>query len=265
VHDTRAVDLNCDLGESFGSYVIGLDEDVMRFITSANIACGFHAGDPVTMKKTVDLAIKQGVSLGAHPGFPDLLGFGRRDMLITPAEATAYIIYQIGALWAFVTAAGGTLQHVKPHGALYNMAAKNPELARAIAKGVSLVDRDLILVALSGSELYRAGKEAGLKVAGEVFADRAYAADGSLVPRGKPSSMIKDPALAALRVSRMMTEGVVTAITGEEVKVKADTVCIHGDTPDAVSFADKIYEQLAAAGIEVIPMGRFISAARGDL
>lgn len=262
MHDTRSVDLNCDLGESFGSYVLGLDEEVMQHITSANIACGFHAGDPVTMQKTVNLAVKQGVALGAHPGFPDLLGFGRREMQIAPAEATAYIIYQIGALGAFATAAGGLLQHVKPHGALYNMAAKMPELAQAIVKGISLVDRDLILVALSGSELYRAGKEAGLKVAGEVFADRAYAADGSLVPRGKPGAMIKDPAVAALRVHRMVTEGKVTAITGEEVDVEADTVCIHGDSPDAVLFAGKVKQQLVAAGIEVIPMGRKIATAR---
>lgn len=241
---------------------MGLDEEVMQYITSANIACGFHAGDPVTMQKTVALAIKQGVALGAHPGFPDLLGFGRREMHIAPAEATAYIIYQIGALRAFITAAGGLLQHVKPHGALYNMAAKMPELAQAIVKGISLVDRELILVALAGSELYRAGKEAGLRVAGEVFADRAYAADGSLVPRGKPGAMIKDPAVAALRVYRMVTEGKVTAITGEELDVQADTVCIHGDSPDAVVFASKVNQQLVAAGIEVIPMGRIIAAAR---
>jgi UPF0271 protein len=262
VHDTRSVDLNCDLGESYGPYTMGLDEEVMPYITSANIACGFHAGDPLTMEKTVTLALKQRVAVGAHPGYPDLLGFGRRDMYLAPAETTAYIIYQISALRGFVEAAGGILQHVKPHGALYNMAAKDLELARAIVKGIALVDRELILVALAGSLLYRAGKETGLRVASEVFADRAYAPDGSLVPRGKQGAMIKDPQAAALRVERMVTEGKVTAITGEDLEVQADTVCIHGDTPGAVLFAREIKQHLVLAGIEVIPMGRIFASAR---
>ncbi len=233
----------------------------MEYITSANIACGFHAGDPLIMQKTVRLAMERGVAVGAHPGFPDLLGFGRRDMAVSPQEASAYITYQVGALAAFVQSAGGRLQHVKPHGALYNMAAKDPVLAKAIAGAVAAMDRELVLVALAGSALYHAGREAGLKVAGEVFADRAYTADGNLVPRSNPQALIKDPVEGARRVRRMVVEGVLTALTGEELPVQADTVCVHGDTPDAVAYVADIRRLLLQEGITIAPMANIVGKA----
>lgn len=252
------VDLNSDIGESFGNYKLGLDEEVVKYISSANIACGWHAGDPMVMENTVTMAVKEEVGLGAHPGYPDLIGFGRREMKVTPKEAKNYIKYQIGALWAFAQDKEVKLQHVKPHGAFYNMAAKNRELAMAIAQGIYEVDKDLILVGLSNSELTKAGKQVGLRVANEVFADRAYNTDGTLVSRKEEGAVIHDTNLAISRVLRMVKEGKVEAINGEDISIQADTICVHGDNPQAVAFVKTIRDTLQREGIEVVPMGSFI-------
>lgn len=252
------VDLNSDIGESFGDYKLGMDEEVLKHISSANIACGFHAGDPLTMDKTVEMAVGENAAIGAHPGFPDLMGFGRREMKITAEEAKCYIKYQIGALWAFARSKGVSLQHVKVHGAFYNMAAKDAGLSEAIAQAIYETDKDLILVGLANSEMIKAGKKANLKVANEVFADRAYNKDGTLVSRKKEGAMIHDEDEAILRVLRMVKEGKVTAITGEDIDIQADTICVHGDNPRAVEFVEKIKRALQAEGVEVVPMGSFI-------
>jgi len=253
------VDLNCDLGESFGAYTLGMDEQVIEYISSANIACGYHASDPVVMQKTIRMAKKNGISVGAHPGMPDLLGFGRRNMNISPSEAKVYVQYQIGALYAFCKAAGIPLSHVKPHGALYNMAGKDYKLAKAICEGIFEFDSDLILLALSGSEMMRAAKDTGLKAAKEVFADRAYEEDGSLVARTKPGAMITDEDLAIQRVIRMIQGGKVTAITGKDILIEADSICVHGDGVKALEFVKKIRAALDAKGISVSPLARIIS------
>lgn len=252
------VDLNSDIGESFGNYNLGLDEEVAKYISSANIACGFHAGDPNVMEKTVKTAISENVSIGAHPGYPDLMGFGRRNINVSANEVKNYIKYQIGALWAFAQSSGIKLQHVKPHGAMYNMAAKNKELAKAIAEGIYEVDSDLILVGLANSELIRAGLEVKLKVANEVFADRAYNTDGTLVPRGKEGAVIHDTDIAIKRVIKMVKEGKVKTITGEEINIKADTICVHGDNPQAVDFVNNIKKTLENEGIQIVSMKNFI-------
>ncbi len=253
------VDLNSDLGESFGNYKLGLDEEVLKYISSANIACGWHGGDPMVMDKTVELAFKENVAIGAHPGFPDLMGFGRREMKVTKIEAKSYIKYQIGALWAFLQIRGLTLQHVKPHGALYNMAASDKELARAIAEGIYEVDKKLILVGLANSELINAGVEVGLKVANEVFADRAYNNDGTLVSRSKEGAIIHDKELAISRVVRMVKLGKVKSITGEDINIKADSICVHGDNPQAVEFVNSIRKTLEVESVDIMPMGNFIT------
>ncbi|WP_437830285.1 LamB/YcsF family protein [Niallia taxi] len=245
------IDLNCDLGESFGAYSLGMDEDILRFVTSANIACGFHAGDPSVMQKTVKLALKNNVQIGAHPGLPDLAGFGRRNMNITPQEAHDMVIYQIGALAGFVKAEGTRMQHVKPHGALYNMAAKDSKLAIAIAEAVYKVDSELILFGLAGSELVRAGAKIGLQTANEVFSDRTYQADGTLTPRTEPDALIHDKKQAVGQVVRMIKEGKVLSRQHVDVPVKADTVCIHGDGAAALAFAQQIKETLELSGIEI--------------
>ena len=229
-----AVDLNCDLGESFGNYKCGLDEEVIPFISSANVACGFHASDPVVMAKTVALAKEQGVRVGAHPGYPDLVGFGRRNLAASPAEVKAMVQYQIGALKAFCTAQGIKLQHVKPHGAMYNMAGKDEKLATAIAEAIKEVDPELILLAPSSSKMMGAAKAVGLRVAKEVFADRAYEEDE-----------------AVARVIKMIKEGTVTAITGKEIPVEANSVCVHGDGPKALAFVQKIRKALEAENIRI--------------
>lgn len=252
------VDLNCDMGESFGRYRIGADEALMPFITSANIACGYHAGDPLVMDRTVRLAVKHGVGVGAHPGFPDLMGFGRRQMQLGPEEIENYILYQVGALAAFAQAVGAELAHVKPHGALYNMAAKDRTLAEAIVHGVARFSRELILVGLAGSRLVEAAEEAGLRVAQEGFADRAYSPDGTLRSRRLPGALIEDPKVAAERAVRMARDGVVVAHTGEEIPLRVDTICVHGDTPTAVEIAQTIRRELEAAGIKVAPMRSFV-------
>lgn len=254
----KYVDLNSDIGESFGVYNLGMDSDVLKYVSSANIACGWHAGDPLVMEKTVRKAVKNQVGIGAHPGFPDLMGFGRREMKITPEEAKAYVIYQVGALAAFATAAGTHLQHVKPHGAFFNMAAKDALLAEAIAQGIKAVDSRLILMGLAGSELVKAGQIVGLKVASEVFADRDYNADGTLVPRNQPGAMVEDAALAVQRVIRMVTEGRVQAVTGEDLTLQADSICVHGDSPQALSFVLEIRKGFEEAGIQIQPLEAFI-------
>lgn len=245
------VDLNCDMGESFGPYTIGVDELVMPLITSANIACGFHAGDPLVMRRTVRLARQHGVVVGAHPGFRDLVGFGRRPMQCSADEISGDVLYQIGALAAVCRVERVELNHVKPHGALYNMANRDPELARAVAGAVADFDPGLILFALPGSALQAAGEEAGLKVACEVFADRAYNPDGSLVARSRPGAVLADDLAAATQARKMVQAGRVTAITGEEVPVRADTICVHGDNPHAVAFIRRIRQELDGAGVTI--------------
>ncbi len=246
-----AVDLNCDLGESFGAYQMGNDAALLQYVTSANIACGFHAGDPVVMRNTVKLALEQGVAIGAHPGLPDLVGFGRREMAVSADEAYALMVYQIGALAAFAQAEGGMLHHVKPHGALYNMAAANPALAEALAEAVYKVQPQAVLYGLAGSELIKAGARIGLATANEVFADRTYQQDGSLTPRSKPNALITKESIAIQQVLRMVKEGKVNAQHGQDVIIQADTICIHGDGPHAVSFARQIREALQKEGIMV--------------
>ena len=245
------IDLNSDLGESFGAYTIGNDSEVLKYVSSANVACGMHAGDPFVMHKTVRLALKNNTAIGAHPGLMDLNGFGRRKMDIKPQEAYDLVLYQVGALAAFVKAEGGRLQHVKPHGALYNMAAKDAALSEAIAKAVYDADPSLILYGLAGSQLIAAGEKVGLQTASEVFADRTYQSDGSLTPRTQPHAMITDDAASIAQVLRMIKEGVVIAQDGQQVPVKADTVCIHGDSQKALSFAQKINAALKADDIKV--------------
>lgn len=255
----KLVDLNADVGESYGAFRIGADEDLLPMVTSANIACGWHAGDPLVMARTVDLALQAGAGIGAHPGFPDLLGFGRRNLQISSAEAKAYVLYQIGALQAFVRRAGQTMQHVKLHGAMYNVVSQDRVLASAVIEAVMEFDRNLILVGFSGSQFVRLAEEAGLRVAHEVFADRGYAPDGTLVPRSSPDAFIKDPRTAAARVLRMMTEGLVQAWGGKDIHVRADTVCIHGDNPEAVIFARTVRQALEQAGVKIRPLREFIA------
>lgn len=250
------VDLNCDFGESFGIYRLGEEKEILQYVTSVNIACGFHAGDPLVMRKTVQMALEQNVAIGAHPGFPDLLGFGRRNIAVTPDEAYAYVVYQVGALSAFVKAEGGTLTHVKPHGALYNMAAKDAVLAEAIAKAVYDVDPALILYGLAGSELILAGKKFGLRTANEVFADRTYQDDGSLTPRSDPRALIVDEQEAVQQVLMMVKEKRVRSLQGVDVPIEAETVCIHGDGKKAVLFARHLYEALQKEGITVCSITR---------
>lgn len=244
------IDLNSDMGESFGRYTLGYDDELMNYATSINIACGFHAGDPHTMRKTVQLALEKNIAIGAHPGLPDLNGFGRREMSITPQEAYELVIYQIGALNAFVQSEGGVMQHVKPHGALYNMAAKNAELSEAIAEAVYKVNPTLILFGLAGSELIKAGKRLGLRTANEAFADRTYQSDGTLTPRSRKDSLIHDDETALKQVTRMIIEGKIV-VDGEAIPIKADTICLHGDGAHAVQFAKTISEGLSKAGITI--------------
>ncbi|MFC7321802.1 LamB/YcsF family protein [Halobacillus campisalis] len=246
-----SVDINCDMGESFGAYEIGRDEEILDFVTSANIACGFHAGDPATMRKTVKSAIEKGVGIGVHPGLQDLVGFGRRNMSISPKEAYDLVVYQIGALSGFVKAEGGQLQHVKPHGALFNMAAKDASLAEGIAEAVYDVDSELILFGLSGSELVNAGKKVGLKTANEVFSDRTYQYDGSLTARTESNALITDSNEAIQQVVRMIKENKVKTVQGEDLSILAETICIHGDGVHALDFAKNISSTLNEAGIEV--------------
>ena len=252
------VDLNADLGESFGNYTCGMDGEVLPLISSANVACGFHASDPLVMSRTVAAAARLHTAVGAHPGYPDLVGFGRRSISVSPAELKAMVQYQLGALDAFCRASGVRLQHVKPHGAMYNMAAKDEKLALAIAEAVSAYDPELILLGLSGSRMIEAGEALGLRCAREVFADRAYQEDGSLVPRSQPGAVITDEDAAVARVLRMVKEGTVETVTGRVIPVKADSVCLHGDNPKAVAFARRIREALEREGVTVCPIARVL-------
>lgn len=252
----RGIDLNCDMGESYGPWVMGDDLNVLPHVTSANIACGFHGGDPAIARKTVAAALAQGVALGAHPGLNDLPGFGRRNIPITPQEAYDITVYQVGALAGVAASQGARLHHVKAHGALYNMAAKSAPLAQAIARAVRDVDAGLVFYGLAGSELVRAADSLGLTTASEVFADRSYQADGSLTPRGQPGAMIETLEQSIAQVLRMVTEGKVRTADGQDVAVRADTLCIHGDQPGAVTFARGIRAALTDAGIEIRTMQR---------
>jgi 5-oxoprolinase (ATP-hydrolysing) subunit A len=248
---TRTIDLNCDMGESYGAWTMGQDAAVMPWITSANIACGFHGGDPDVMRATLALAKQHGVAVGAHVSLPDLQGFGRREMRVTPDEAYAFTLYQIGALTALARAQALTLRHVKPHGALYNMAARDAMLAAAIARAVRDADAALILVGLADSALTRAGIEAGITVAHEAFADRRYEPDGTLTPRREPDAVIHDPLIAAAQVTQLLEHGEMTSRTGAKVRIACDTICVHGDRPDAASFARTLRETLAREGVTV--------------
>lgn len=245
------VDLNSDLGEGFGRYTIGMDDGIIPLISSANIACGFHASDPVVMVETVKKAKEAGIQVGAHPGFPDLMGFGRRNMNISLGEAKAYTLYQISALGGICKAQGMKLQHVKPHGAMYNMAAKDYELSKAICEAVKEYDPQLVVMGLSGSETIRAAKDLGLRTAEEVFADRGYEEDGSLVNRKKAGAFIHDENEAITRVIRMVKEGKVTAVTGKDIEIQADSICVHGDGEKALLFVEKIRNAFEAEGIIV--------------
>ena len=254
------IDLNSDMGESFGAYTIGADEEILRWVTSANVACGWHGGDPHVMRQTVARAKALGVAVGAHPSYPDLLGFGRRPMQITRHEARDYVLYQVGALRAFVEAAGLTLQHVKPHGAIYNVAAKDRELSLGIAEAVKEAGGDLILMGLPDSEMLKAGQEVGVRIAREAFGDRAYNEDGSLVSRKIAGSLITDPDRVAERVIGL-AQGRVTAITGKEIRFQAETICLHGDTPGAATIARRVRERLEKEGAQVRPLGTFLHRA----
>lgn len=253
------VDINCDMGESFGSYKLGRDEEILDYVTSANIACGFHAGDPSTMKRTVQMALEKNVGIGAHPGVQDLVGFGRREINLSPEEAYDIVVYQIGALYAFVKSEGGKIQHVKPHGALFNMAAKDAQLAEAIAEAVYKVDPEMILFGLAGSELVKAGKKIGLRTANEVFSDRTYQQDGSLTSRREKNALITDHTIAVQQVIRMVKEGKVQSLQGVDVAIQADTICIHGDGINALDFAKYITKSLEDANIKVTKISNFLN------
>lgn len=245
------VDINCDMGESFGAWAMGDDGAMMRAITSANVACGAHAGDPAVMRRTARLAREHGVAVGAHPSFPDLEGFGRREMKFSSDEVEGLILVQLGGLAAIARAEGVTLRHVKPHGALYNMAARDGRIAEAIARAVHAFDPSLVLFGLAGSLMLPAGEAAGLQVASEVFADRAYERDGSLASRQRLGSVIHDPDQVAVRAVQMVRDGRVVVLSGESIAVKADTICVHGDTPGAPELARRIRTALEAEGIRV--------------
>jgi UPF0271 protein len=253
------IDLNCDMGESFGAYKLGMDDAVIQFISSANIACAWHAGDPSVMNHTVAIAVDNGVGVGAHPGYPDLLGFGRRNMDCNMAELRNYVIYQIGALQAFCNAHGTKMQHVKPHGALYLTAVENEDVARVVAEAIVSVNSDLLYVALAGAKgelMTRIGQEVGLRVVYEAFPDRAYSPEGTLVSRRQPGAVIKEPQAVSERALRMVKEGVVIAVDGSTIPLEAQTLCVHGDNPKAVDLVKSIRETLEADGVAVIPMGK---------
>lgn len=253
----KTIDLNCDMGESFGAYTLGMDQQVMQHISSANIACGWHAGDPMVMDKTVQMAKANNVGIGAHPGYPDLLGFGRRSMALTPEEITQYIIFQVGALAAFCKVHQTHLVHVKPHGALYLDAVENKTIARAIARGIMGFDPDLCFVALAGKKgeaMRQVGEELGLKVVYEAFPDRAYTPQGTLVPRQEPGAVISDPALVAKRALDM-ANGFIKAVDGTLIKLEVQTLCVHGDNLAALDLVKTIKLNLDANHISVRPMG----------
>jgi UPF0271 protein len=254
--DLMRVDVNCDMGESFGAYRIGDDEKIMPFVSSANIACGWHAGDPMVMAETVRLAAEHGVAIGAHPGYPDLLGYGRRNMETFQGEIRNYIIYQIGALSGFARERGMKLQHVKPHGALYNLAARDERTANEVISAMKAYDPELILVTAAGSLCAQMAVSAGLRVVKEAFPDRAYLSNGQLAPRTLEGAVIHDTDVVRERVLTLVTSGRMISVDGTEIKLEADTLCIHGDTPRAWKLARAIRETLDGAGVRVLPMAR---------
>lgn len=250
-----SIDLNSDLGESFGRYTLGCDDKIIPLVSSCNIACGAHAGDPVVMRKTVELAAQADIALGAHPGYPDLQGFGRRNMALSPEEVYAYVLAQIGTLSAFCTARGTRLHHVKPHGQLYNTAAKDEQTAQAIAQAVHDFDPALILVGLAGSKLIEAGRAAGLATAQEFFLDRNYNDDGTLRSRTLPDAVIANEEFAIARAIETIKTGIVKSYSGKELPVQADTICVHGDTPQALAYVRRIRTAFEENGVEVAPAG----------
>ncbi len=255
----KRIDLNCDMGESFGNYKLGMDAEVIQHITSANIACAWHAGDPLVMDLTVKMAVAKGVGVGAHPSYPDLMGFGRRAMDCTMEEVRNYIVFQIGALQAFCKVHGAKLQHVKPHGALYLDAVESEDVARAVAEAIVSVDDELIFVALAGAKgevMRRIGREVGLRVAYEAFPDRAYTPEGTLQSRRLPGAVIKDREQVAERALRMARDGIVIAVDGTSIPLEAQTLCVHGDNPAAVDLVRGIRSALEKEGVSVTPMGK---------
>ncbi len=249
-----SIDLNCDMGESFGAWRMGNDAELMNFVSSINVACGFHAGDAGTIRETVQLAQKKGVAIGAHPSFPDLQGFGRRSMTLSPAEIFDVVLYQVSALKGICEAFGTKLHHVKAHGALYNLGAKEAKVAQAIAEAVAKIDENLIFYGLSGSYLISEAKKISLKTASEVFADRTYQADGSLTPRSQPNALIEGPQKSIAQVLQMVLDKTVTATSGETIPIVAETICLHGDGSSAVEFAKTINHRLSHRGIEIKPL-----------
>ncbi len=254
----RRVDLNTDAGESFGRWTLVDESQLFRYVTSANVACGFHAGDPVSIWRTIKIAKSLGVAVGAHPGFPDLMGFGRREMYLSVEELKSYVIYQLGALNAFLKVEGMRMQHVKAHGALYNMAWVREDYARAIAEAVHMYDPNLILVAPFGSAMAKAASELGLKVAFEAFIDRGYTSDGKLAPRGAPGALITDIDKVIERAISIVDKGLITSIDGKTIEVVAHTLCIHGDSPNAIEIARTVNQKLREVGIEIAPIARVI-------
>jgi UPF0271 protein len=257
----KRIDLNSDVGESFGNHRVGLDPEVIPLISSANVACGYHGGDPHVMKQTLALAKKHGVAVGGHPGFPDLMGFGRRNMDVTLEEIQDYVTYQVGALQAFASVQGLRLQHVKLHGALYNMAVQDPKITEAVAAVLNRLDPRLILLVLAGpdrTQLEELGKRNGLRMAYEFFADRAYNRDGTLVSRREPGAVLHDEQQVTEKVLQMVDDQSVTARDGSKIPLAADTICVHGDNPAAVSLARRIRQSLQDSGVEVVPFGTFL-------
>jgi UPF0271 protein len=257
----NCIDLNSDVGESFGNYKLGLDEEVIPLISSANIACGYHAGDPAVMRQTVALARRHGVGLGAHPGLPDLVGFGRRNMEVTLEEIGDLVTYQIGALQAVAALQGARLQHVKPHGALYNMAVKSPEIWDVVAEVMAKLDPQLILFVMAGPdrpELQAIGQRHGIRIAFEFFADRAYNRDATLVSRKLPGAVIHNNEVVAAKVVKLVKEGKVKAIDGSEIELQAETICVHGDNPQALALVKKIRETLEAVRVAIKPAAAFL-------
>lgn len=257
----RRIDLNTDAGESFGRWRIVDESELFKYVTSANIACGFHAGDPLNIWRSVRIAKSLRVAVGAHPGFPDLMGFGRREMSVDFDELKSYVIYQLGALEAFLRVEGFRLQHVKVHGALYNMTWVREDYARSVAEAVASYDRNLIVVAPYASQAARAAEELGLRVAYEAFIDRGYTSDGRLVPRGLPEAVISDVSKAVGRAVSIVDRGVIQAVDGRFVEVKAHTLCIHGDSPHAVELAKAVVKGLKEVGVEIKPMAEVVQSS----
>jgi UPF0271 protein len=256
----RTIDLNCDMGESYGRWTLGADEAIMPFITSANIACGFHGGDPHVMRRTVALALRHGVAVGAHPSLPDLMGFGRRVMDVSPQELKDYVCYQTGALREFVRVAGADLQHVKPHGILYTMAERDETIAQAIGEAAREAGQGLILMTLASGKYEATCRKMGCRVASEGFADRAYNVDGTLVSRKLPGALITDPGAAAAQAVKLATEGKVRTLDGVEIDLAVQTICCHGDTPGAERIVRAVREALERAGVQVRPLREWLPA-----